>query len=165
MITYKIPILELPMITISKASLRRLINGITLPLIFLVCGCQQTPHSVRVTPQPQDLSTSESANTSEIANANANTHSVKYIEESEKLKICQAQLEALQSVSQPEYKKFHGTFDYLMKSAAQYNGLRKNIDPNTQDTVDSLYHYRANQLCSRIAQTLMDSLVSKGEAR
>ena len=52
-----------------------------------------------------------------------------------------------------------------MKSAAQYNGLRKNIDPNTQDTVDSLYHYRANQLCSRIAQTLMDSLVSKGEAR
>lgn len=134
------------MITNCRISLTRTINGIAILSVFLLSGCQGTSKLARPTGATQTV------------------HSAKYIQDSEKLKTCQAQLEALQVMSEPEYTKFHGSFDYLMKSAAQYNGLRKSVDPNTQDTVDSLYHYRANQLCSRIAQTLMDSLTSKGEA-
>jgi len=114
--------------------------------IFSLSGCQVTSQKMRT-------ASAQSA------------HTKKYIKQNEHLKQCQAQLQALKVVNVPEYNRMQNSFDNLMNSAAQYTGLRKSVDENTQDTVDSLYHYRANQLCAHIAQTLMDSLTSKGEAR
>lgn len=129
------------MITICRVSITHLVAVL---LVFLVSGCQVTPHS---SDSPQQTE-----------------HSAKYNQENENLKRCQAQLEALKTMNQPDYNRLNNSFIYLMTSAAQYSGMRKNVDANTQDTVDSLYHYRANLICSKIAQTLMDSLASKGEA-
>ena len=98
-------------------------------------------------------------------NINAETHSQKYKTESEKLQQCQSQLEALKVMSPAQYTRMRNSFDYLMNGAAQYANLRQKINADTQDTVDALYRYRANLLCAQIAQTLLDGLTRRGEAR
>lgn len=134
------------MMAIRNISLKFIINMFAVLFIFSLSGCQATSQKMRA------------------ASAQA-AHTAKYIKQNENLKKCQNQLLALQVVNPPEYNRMKNAFDNLMNSAAQYTGLRKSVDENTQETVDSLYHYRANQLCAHIAQTLMDSLTSKGEAR
>lgn len=91
--------------------------------------------------------------------------SAKYETESEKLQQCQSQLDALKVMSPAQYAKMRNSFDYLMNGAAQYANIRQKINSDTQDTVDSLYRYRANLLCAQIAQTLLDGLTRRGEAR
>lgn len=127
----------------------RMISMVAVMFIFFITGCQNTKR------------TSVTKGVSSLQK----TQSEKYIKQNERLKQCQSQLQALKIVNPLEYTRMQNAFDHLMSSAAQYNGMRKIVDENTQDTVDSLYHYRANQLCTRIAQTLMESLTSKGEAR
>jgi len=134
------------MMAIRNTSLKFIINMFAVLFIFSLSGCQTTSQKMRA-------ASAQSA------------HTAKYIKQNENLKKCQAQLQALKVVSPSEYIRMQKAFDNLMNSAAQYTGLRKSVDENTQETVDSLYHYRANQLCAHIAQTLMDSLTSKGEAR
>ncbi|PRD14577.1 hypothetical protein CQW29_15530 [Pantoea coffeiphila] len=98
-------------------------------------------------------------------NINAEAHSEKYKTESEKLQQCQSQLEALKVMSPAQYTRMRNSFDYLMNGAAQYANLRQKINADTQDTVDALYRYRSNLLCAQIAQTLLDGLTRRGEAR
>ncbi|MTD28039.1 hypothetical protein [Erwinia sorbitola] len=138
---------------ISKFSLPCTINMIAVLFVFVLAGCQGKP---KTTPVPAPAQSAEEPQV---------VQSEKYIKDSNKLKLCQAQLEALKVVNSSEHRSMQTTFDALMSNAAQYTGVRKNVGENTQDTVDSLYHYRANQLCARIAQALMDSLTKKGEAR
>lgn len=137
------------MMAIRNISLKFIINISAILFILSLSGCQATSQKMRAA----------SAQSAQAA------YTAKYIKQNENLKKCQTQLQALEVVSPSEHNKMQKAFDNLMNSAAQYTGLRKSVDENTQETVDSLYHYRANQLCARIAQTLMDSLTSKGEAR
>lgn len=134
------------MMAIRNISLKFIISMFAALFILSLSGCQATSQKMRAASE-------ESA------------HTAKYVKQNESLKKCQAQLQALKVVNLSEYNRMQSSFDSLMNSAAQYNGLRKSVDENTQETVDSLYHYRANQLCAHIAQTLMDSLTRKGEAR
>lgn len=134
------------MMEIRNTSFKFIINMFAVLFTFSLSGCQ-------VASQKMADTSAQSA------------HTAKYIKQNENLKKCQAQLQALKVVNPPEYNRMQNAFDNLMNSAAQYSGLRKSVDENTQETVDSLYHYRANQFCARVAQTLMDSLTSKGEAR
>ncbi|WP_455815142.1 hypothetical protein [Pseudomonas graminis] len=137
------------MMAIRNISLKFIINMFAVLFIFSLSGCQATSQKMRA------------ASAQSVQSA----HTAKYIKQNDNLKKCQAQLQALKVVNPPEFNRMQSSFDNLMNSAAQYSGLRKSVDENTQDTVDSLYHYRANQLCARVAQALMDSLTSKGEAR
>ncbi|ROR08823.1 hypothetical protein EC836_105252 [Erwinia sp. JUb26] len=101
----------------------------------------------------------------EPQNGSTVQHSDKYKTDSEKLEQCQSQLEALKVMSPAQYTRLRSSFDYLMNGAAQYANLRQKTNADTQDTVDALYRYRANLLCAQIAQTLLDGLTRRGEAR
>lgn len=158
------------MITIRRFSFSKNITRITLLLAFFLSGCQILHHrdkpaasSVPVIPPIQsEISQNPTAMSQ---NRPAPLHNEKYDAESEKLKQCQSQLEALKTMNPEKYKRLHTSFDYLMNGAAQYTVIRQNTNVDTQDTVDALYRYRANLLCSQIAQALLDSLTSRGEAR
>lgn len=134
------------MMEIRNISLTTVINIFAVLFVFSLSGCQVPSQKVRT-------ASAQSANTE------------KYVKDNDNLKKCQLHLQALKVVNPAEHNRLQSSFDYLMNSAAQYTGLRKSVNEDTQSTVDSLYHYRANQLCARIAQTLMDSLTTKGEAR
>lgn len=158
------------MITISRFSFSKNVTRITLVCVFFLSGCQILRHSDKSTassvPVIQPIQSEMSQNPSAVyQDKPATLHDEKYDAESEKLKQCQSQLEALKPMNPEKYKRLHTSFDYLMNGAAQYTGIRQNTNADTQDTVDALYRYRANLLCSQIAQALLDSLTSRGEAR
>nr|WP_314424099.1 hypothetical protein [uncultured Erwinia sp.] len=156
-------------------------NKSILFFAFFLFGCQTAPHpnSSAIKPPPNTIqqqsttmnpaavpSVADSGLTaSALRSGNDESHSEKYKTESEKLQQCQSQLDALKVMSPAQYTRMRNSFDYLMNGAAQYANLRQKINADTQDTVDALYRYRANLLCAQIAQTLLDGLTRRGEAR
>lgn len=156
-------------------------NNAILFFAFFLLGCQTTSNTgksmVRSSSNTAQVQSATAGAVSASAasdsgkpvlarqNSNAETHSEKYQTESEKLQQCQSQLEALKVMSPAQYTRMRNSFDYLMNGAAQYANLRQKINADTQDTVDALYRYRANLLCAQIAQTLLDGLTRRGEAR
>lgn len=149
-------------------------NKITLCFAFFLLGCQTSPdngHSVEkkaggnASIQSATAPSAVPSPSIEREAVSVETRSKKYTSESEKLQQCQSQLDALKVMSPAEYAKMRNAFDYLMNGAAQYANLRQKINPDTQDTVDALYRYRANLLCAQIAQTLLNGLTRRGEAR
>lgn len=84
-------------------------------------------------------------------------------QEARRLTQCQKELEALQSLNPAQYKTLRQAFDRLMSGAAQYSGLRPQVNSQTQDTVDALYRYRVNRLCANITQATLTSLADRGE--
>ncbi|WP_146114147.1 hypothetical protein [Pantoea coffeiphila] len=156
-------------------------NNAILFFAFFLLGCQTTSDSGKSmvrsssnTAQVQSAPTGATPASSDVdsgkpvlaqQNINAEAHSEKYKTESEKLQQCQSQLEALKVMSPAQYTRMRNSFDYLMNGAAQYANLRQKINADTQDTVDALYRYRSNLLCAQIAQTLLDGLTRRGEAR
>jgi hypothetical protein len=85
-------------------------------------------------------------------------------QEVQRLRQCQQQLKALNTLQAANYPGLQRSFDQLMRGAAQYAGLRTSINENTQDTVDALYRYRVNLLCSQINQSVLNRLAEQGGA-
>ncbi|WP_249921455.1 hypothetical protein [Serratia plymuthica] len=50
-----------------------------------------------------------------------------------------------------------------MSGAAQYGGLRSQVNAQTQETVDALYRYKVNRLFADITQATLTSLATRGE--
>ncbi|MBW4204129.1 hypothetical protein JW319_22505 [Enterobacter cloacae subsp. cloacae] len=83
--------------------------------------------------------------------------------ETERLNNCQKELNILKGVSAEKYTIYKRTFDGLMSGAAQYAGLRKEVNANIQETVDALYRYKVNRLCAEVSQVALEALVERGE--
>lgn len=150
-------------------NLLRAKNKSILFFAFFLAGCQMSPE---MGTSSAEVASSDSAQANGLRSAVneeqhvvTNQHSEKYETESEKLQQCQSQLDALKVMSPAKYSEMRNSFDYLMNGAAQYSNIRQKINADTQDTVDALYRYRANLLCAQIAQTLLDGLTRRGEAR
>ncbi|WP_261409186.1 hypothetical protein, partial [Serratia quinivorans] len=58
------------------------------------------------------------------------------------LKQCQKNLMVLEALQTDSYLAEKKVFGELMSGAAQYAGIRSQVNPNTQDTVDALYRYQ-----------------------
>ncbi|MBD8162659.1 hypothetical protein [Erwinia persicina] len=80
------------------------------------------------------------------------------------LKQCQQTLSALHNVEQKQFDNYKQNFDLLMKGAAQYSDVRAKIKTETRDTVDALYRYKVNKLCSQVDQAVMVALAAQGES-
>ncbi|PIJ48287.1 hypothetical protein BL250_14940 [Erwinia sp. OLTSP20] len=83
-------------------------------------------------------------------------------DETIKLERCKAQLEALRTLAPEKYSQLNNAFRYIMRGAASYASIRSETTRETQDTIDALYHYRSNLICSQIGQTMMNSLSLHG---
>lgn len=124
----------------------------TNPIIFVLClllvGCQMENRQTHI--QPQKVGTQSSKVKSSAA------------DEANRLGLCQRQLEALQKIDATKYGVYQQRFDTLMNSAAEYAGVRTNVNVDSQDTLDALYHYRVNLFCSEINQVLLTGLAELG---
>lgn len=78
--------------------------------------------------------------------------------------LCQKELEALQKVSPRQHQAYQREFSRLMHSTVQYAGVRTQVNSNTQETVDALYHYKAKRLCANISQVLLNGLAEIAES-
>lgn len=144
-------------------------NIMALFFAFFLFGCEMssglnssTPNtSSSISTQPVTLTPATIEPQPAVKEARTET----YDAEGDKLQMCQSQLEALKPMNPVKYAQMRKSFDYLMNGAAQYSDIRQKTNADTKDTVDALYRYRANLLCAQIAQTLLDGLTRRGEAR
>lgn len=108
--------------------------------ILLLMGCQHKPKTVDI--------------------VDAKTHLIeKQHQENSRLENCHGELESLKAINSEKYMQTKKQFDQLMQGTAQYAGIRSNVKSSTQETVDALYRYRVNLLCTEISNTLLNSLV------
>lgn len=152
---------ELTMVTTMSTSLLFGRHAFILLCSLLLGGCQLGSQPAKTAP-PVAMSSGTVITPAATAEA---AHSEKYDSDKTRLQQCQGQLEALKIMNPVEYKRMRNAFDYLMNGAAQYADVRSKTNADTQDTVDSLYRYRANLICAQIAQMLLDNLTNRGEAR
>nr|CAX67791.1 putative exported protein [Yersinia enterocolitica] len=124
----------------------------TTPLVFVLClllaGCQMENSQSHIKPQKINAQSSETKSST--------------ADEADRLGLCQQQLEALQKIDTAKYGVYQQRFDTLMNSAAEYAGVRTNVNVDSQDTLDALYHYRVNLFCSEINQVLLTGLAERG---
>jgi hypothetical protein len=81
--------------------------------------------------------------------------------ETKRLKNCKKELDILKGVSPEKFTVNKRTFDEQLGGAAQYVGLRKEVNANIQETVDSLYCYKVNRLCAETSQVALEALVER----
>ncbi|TXE66635.1 hypothetical protein [Serratia nematodiphila] len=84
-------------------------------------------------------------------------------QEAQRLTQCQKELDVLKNLNPAQHTTLRQTFDRLMNGAAQYGGLRPQVNAQTQETVDALYRYKVNRLCADITQATLTSLATRGE--
>lgn len=78
--------------------------------------------------------------------------------------LCQKEMEALKQISPRQHHLYQQEFSRLMRSTVQYAGIRTQVNSNTQETVDALYHYKAKRLCTNISQALLNGLAEMAES-
>ncbi|RDK91079.1 hypothetical protein C8D90_105367 [Enterobacillus tribolii] len=162
--------------------------GIVLPLlagIFLLAGCQNSnkwsdksrsetvvtssSSSTTVTPvpapTPRSTQTAQSAPAPMPAPAPAPMpEPVSSPAERGRIGLCQSELASLQKISPKTYAAKKASFDNLIRSASVYTAVRGDINAQTKDTMDALYKYKTNQMCSEIERAVMDGLIRRGES-
>ncbi|MBH3259865.1 hypothetical protein I5P78_26065 [Serratia marcescens] len=124
-----------------------------LPLLglaatLLLSGCENTRRTLPATQQDS------------AATAGEKTQAQK---ESDRLAQCQKELDALKGINNAQYTAYLVEFQRLMRGAAQYAGLRAQVNNDTQDMVDALYRYKINRLCADITQAALTGLAERGE--
>lgn len=91
------------------------------------------------------------------------TTPVSVTREAARLESCEKELDILKGVSPQRYTLYKRKFDGLMGGAAQYSGLRNQVNPDIQETVDALYRYKVNHLCAEVGQVVLTGLIERGE--
>ncbi|MCW6015356.1 hypothetical protein K1Y38_21350 [Serratia marcescens] len=114
--------------------------------VLLVSGCQSTK-----TPQIKTASSST-------------LQDEKVKRETQDLKQCQQNLNALGTLKTADYPTKKQVFDNLMSGASQYAGVRTQVNERTQETVDALYRYQVSYQCAEINQALLTELAKRGGA-
>lgn len=137
--------------------------GVVLSLLgcLLLAGCQNTDwtssNSV-VTPPPANV-TPEPVQEPAPVQAEAPSSSDRGL-----IGLCQSELASLQRISPKTYAAKKASFDNLISSASVYTAVRGDINSQTKDTMDALYKYKTNQMCSEIERAVMDGLIRRGES-
>jgi len=126
---------------------------IALPLAFLVVGCQnRVPQKTRPV-EPTRVSAPVQA--PEAAQSSQGRSSMA---------TCQRELIALSKVNQRSYAQKKAEFDLLLSRASVYTSVRDEIGAQTKDTMDALYKFKTQKLCSDIEIAVRQSLLSTGES-
>ncbi len=122
-----------------------------LTICLLLSGCQMGTYQTKAGSQP-------------VKPNRGHSDAVKLsaADEAKKIGLCQRQLEALQKIDAEQYGIYQQHFDDLMHNAAEYSAVRTNVNVDSQDTLDSLYHYRVTLFCSEINQVLLSGLAERG---
>lgn len=85
----------------------------------------------------------------------------KSLRDTSNLKQCQQNLNVLSTLQPVSSLAMKKDFDKLMLGAAQYAGVRFQVNNQAQDIIDALYRYRVSYLCTEIHQTVLTALVGR----
>lgn len=138
---------------------------VAISTILVVTGCQSKPKS-KVTPAGQSAQAVSSSVPAQGGSTNTNIKPagtpVEMASDSS-VTNCQRELTALSKINGRLYVQKKAAFDDLLASASVYTSVRGDIASQTKDTMDALFKYRTQKLCSDIQQTVQQALISRGE--
>ena len=77
------------------------------------------------------------------------------------LKDCERELQALREVDNEKFTMLEKQFEDMMSGSANYANVRNTINTNTQNTIDSLYHYQSAKVCNDIRVAMLEWLVKR----
>lgn len=80
------------------------------------------------------------------------------------IRECERELTALREVDNEKFLELEKEFERMMSGSANYANVRNIINANTQDTIDSLYHYQAAKVCNDIRVAILAGLIDKSGA-
>ena len=133
---------------------------LSLPLLCLLAGCQtlSKKQPSKVTPPPAVTMSPPVVASPTVARAEP----PPAVAQGE-VSTCQRELLALSKVNPRLYTHKKAAFDDLLAKASVYTGVRNDIGSQTKDTLDALYKYKTQKLCSDIEQSVRQSLINSGE--
>ena len=138
---------------------------VAISTILVVTGCQSKPTS-KVTPASKSA---QAVSSSVPAQGGSTNTTIKPAEAPVEMASesavtnCQRELTALSKINGRLYVQKKAAFDDLLASASVYASVRGDIASQTKDTMDALFKYRTQKLCSDIQQTVQQALISRGE--
>jgi hypothetical protein len=134
-----------------------------LVLTGIISGCQQHAQPKSIVTQP--LSASAEVDTVPSAQLMTETKTPEAVGGSSEgmASACQQELLALSKVNQTAYAQRKASFDNLLASASVYTNIRGDIGEDTRTTMDALYKYKTQKLCSDIEQSVRQALINRGE--
>lgn len=80
------------------------------------------------------------------------------------IRECERELTALREVDSEKFLILENEFERMMSGSANYANVRNAINVNTQDTIDSLYHYQVAKVCNDIRMAMLAGLIDKSGA-
>lgn len=136
---------------------RYIIAGFLTGITMMLFGCSSEPAEKEASRPLQPTST--------VVSASATRANLASPENSRPnpVILCQKTLDSLQVVNPSAWKRHKAEFDTLIRSASQYGAVRDGVSDKTKDTVDAMYQFRTNKICSDIENEVMDALISHGE--
>lgn len=120
-------------------------------IIFLLAGCSAIPkQEIKsiVTPASPDMQPP-------VENTRVTADS--------RLSVCRKELDILKRLDNARYLSRKAVFDKLMSGARLYGDVRGDLQSDTRSTVDALFSYKLEKLCSDISQDVLNSLSRIGE--
>lgn len=79
-------------------------------------------------------------------------------------KECERELQALREVDNDKFSILEKQFENIMSGSASYANVRNTVNRDTQDTIDTLYHYQSAKVCHDIRVAMLESLVEQAGA-
>ena len=77
---------------------------------------------------------------------------------------CKHNLDNIKVLDKKAYDSYSVRFNALMNGVKNYLTIRDNVNNADQSTVDSMYKYKSDKLCSEISSSMLSALLRKGEA-
>lgn len=142
---------------LHKYAVRTYIVMLSMPFVLLVSACQNNEQTKTMASQPVQpraapvLSPATSVTIENKKNSQGMVSS------------CQRELLALSKINPKVYAIRKAAFDELLSNASVYTSVRDDIGGGTKDTMDALYKYKTQKLCSDIEQSVRQTLISREE--
>lgn len=76
---------------------------------------------------------------------------------------CQKNLESIKVIDKKEYALYLSRFNELMMGVKKYLAVRGVIKSTDQGTVDAMYKYKTDKVCSEISSATLSALLKQGE--
>lgn len=80
------------------------------------------------------------------------------------IQMCQRELDILKRIDNAHYTSRKVVFDKLMSGARLYGDVRKDLQPEARSTIDALFSYKIEKLCTDISQDVLNGLSKIGES-
>lgn len=144
-------------------SLKKIKKCLIVLLVFSLSGCSLLNTPEKSQPDKRDAKHAEAqVNNMYISQAKDITQGK---ETASHLAQCKRDLESLRTVSQTEYRRYTAEYDALLKSSAGFMSVKDDVSPEVAALARPKFQFALVNLCYRIKDALVRTLINQAGGR